>query len=758
MNPLEQVTTYLKEKVAKTNINNERGSNSGALAMLVYSNWEEEMDHYVDTAFTVIQQQFARDQTDSPAGTAKLTSVSTTIGKLISKRMTRAPIDWNFEVRLGDIFIEAFEAFNLVDLYYPKVRNSSYILFATHKWMELADIPETMKRVRLTGTTTISPPYTTSAAQEILGNSVSLIKGGGKVRLQDPWVKSLNKLQQVGWKINKRVLQALIDNQDEFVSSIPIEDNDAKEQKRRSKKLEWKFIITKAEMIKTRTFYQYLDTDYRGRFYYIEPFLNFQGSDVSRGLMQFAKGKPMTSSGLRWLAIHTASVYNMSYHRDEIPDWCEEDYETHLLEEGLDTISVDKMTLRDRVEWTHNNMKDILHDGEHKRISTTAEKPVSYLSACIEWNDYSRALDVGFTHTTHLPIPIDGSNNGWQHLGAISRDSHTGSLVGLTKVKIQKDFYVQTAKKLISICDDDDLYSILNSMPMKSIRKGISKRGSMTRAYSAGQKKIAENMFFDCKAEDYHITYDIDEKDCHKFAGLLIDAINIVCPGPLTTMAYLQDLAAYEIGNYTRFGPDGEPAGKEFRMMENRRRELYRGYDLSDEELEELNDLVKKTSKYNFKLTHGNGRDRLTWVTPSGFYVNYEKWVNRSVKCKGSIGKRRITHVAKIPTKRPDIRGFMCGISPNFIHSLDASHMALVISQWKGEFGAVHDSFSTHASDVDDLLQLTKDVFIDMYDVPNFYDYIEDQLVTDKTDLDVPQPELGTLDIGGINDSEYFFA
>ena len=758
MDLLANITTYLKEKVAKVNINNPK-ANSGSVLIRFKDTWEECIHEYVDEAFSLIQQQFGRETADSPAGQAKLTNVSSLIGKNIIRRLGRKKLPWQYEVRLGDLFIEGFEVEGLIAHEYPKQRDSSYILKPTLKWAELADLPGTTKRVRLTGTTTLSPPYTTSAAQEVLGNSVSLIKGGGKVRLQDPWVKALNKLQQVGWKINKRVLQALIDNQDEFVSSIPIEDNDAKEQKRRSKKLEWMFITRKAEKLKTcKAFYQYIDTDYRGRFYYKEPFLNFQGSDVARGMMQFAEGKPMTSAGLRWLAIHTASVYNMSYHRDEIPDWCEEDYEAHLLEEGLDTISVDKMTLRDRVEWTHNNMKDILHDGEHKRISTTAEKPVSYLSACIEWNDYSRALDVGFTHTTHLPIPIDGSNNGWQHLGAISRDSHTGSLVGLTEVKIQKDFYVQTAKKLISICDDDDLYSILESMPMKSIRKGISKRGSMTRAYSAGQKKIAENMFFDCKAEDYHLTYDIDENNCYKFAGLLIDAINIVCPGPLTTMAYLQDLASYEIGSYTRFGPDGEPAGKEFRVMEKRRRELYRGYGLSDEELEELDGLVKETSEYNFQLTHGNGRDYLSWDTPSGFHVHYENWVETSLKCQGTINKKRIRHVAKVPTNKPDIRGFMCGISPNFIHSLDASHMALVVDKWDGVFGAVHDSFSTHASDVDDLLRLTKDVFIKMYDVPNFYDYIEDQLITNKEDLDVEQPQLGNLDIGGINDSDYFFA
>ena len=170
-----------------------------------------------------------------------------------------------------------------------------------------------------------------------------------------------------------------------------------------------------------------------------------------------------------------------------------------------------------------------------------AEKKVAFCAACVEWYDYSNAPEGEYI--SHLPIPIDGSNNGWQHLGAISKDVETGELVGLIPVEIQKDFYVQTAKELIKQNEDEHLAEILNAMPMKKIRKGISKRGSMTRAYSAGAGKIAENMYFDCKVEDYHEEYGITKDDCNKLAKGLIKAINAVCPGPLATMSYLQALS-----------------------------------------------------------------------------------------------------------------------------------------------------------------------------------------------------------------------
>ena len=758
-NPLEDVTVYLIDKVGRVNVNNPK-ANSGAVLLRLSKEWEDTMSSYVTDAFVSLQQQFGRDSTDSPAGTAKLTNMSTVIGKTVSRRIQRDPLPWNMEVRLGDLFIESFEANGLIDLYYPKIRDGSYVISATHKWTELAEIPETLDRIRLTATTMDKPADIVSKVQMIGDREYPLVKGEDRrVTIDAPWVSAVNKLQHVAWRVNRRVLSALHKSRDMFVSDEPIEDNDAKEQKRRSKKLEWFFITGKAEMLKDADkFYQYLDTDYRGRFYYIEPFLTFQGSDVARGLMQFARAKPMTDEGLQWLAIHTASSFNMSYGIDEIPDWCEADYRTHLEKEGLDNISVDKMTLSDRIQWTNEYMKEIVDAGVRHEFSEDAEKPVAFLAACIEWADYHEAVSDERIHMSRLPIPIDGSNNGWQHLGAISKDPHTGRLVGLVPVEIQQDFYVQTAKKLIEMNDDEHLQSILDQMPMKKIRKGISKRGSMTRAYSAGQAKIGENMFFDCKTEDYHVDYGITEKDCLDLAGRLIKAIDLVCPGPLTTMGYLQDLASFEIGRYERYGPDGEPAGKLYKQMEARRKVLYTKDDLTDMEMEELDNLTKEVQQYYFEKVYGNGADYLEWTTPSGFHVRYENWIMQPSRCKGSVGKRRITHVAKLPTSKPDIRGFMCGVSPNFIHSMDASHMALVIADWKGEFGAVHDSFSTHASDVDDLLAKTKQVFIDMYDVDNFYQYIEDQLLTDKTGLDVEQPDLGTLDIGGINDSEYFFA
>ena len=764
MSALQEIVDYLVKRVDGVSPARRRPHLAGLL-MRLSGNYSERMEGYVVKSISILQMQFTKDTSSSPAGTTTLTNASSKIGQSVGKELDREPLPWGSVVSIGDLFVEALYNLGFIDLSYAKTRNSCHVVSASHRWYELGVIPERGGSFPLASTSIIRPKDISGMIQKINGVHRPVIKGrveGDPIDPYAPWVQALNKLQQTAWKINKPVYNAMIENKELFLSTDPIKDNDAKELKRRSKMVEWAFISEKARKLsELEAFYQYLDVDYRGRFYYCESFMNFQGSDLARGLFKFQHSKPMTESGLQWLAIHTASVFNMSYNIDEIPDWCTSDYKGHLEGEGLDNISVDKMTLEDRIIWTNEYMNEIIQAGKNSQFSGQAEKKVSFLAACVEWYEFDCAYRDNRIHMTSLPIPIDGSNNGWQHLGAISKDEQTGELVGLIPSEIQKDFYVQTAKEMIDLCKDDRLNGILSSMPMKSIRKGISKRGSMTRAYSAGSKKIAENMFFDCKSEDYHTEYDITQDDCTKLSKLLIKAIDKVCPGPLSTMSYLQNLAMYQLGTHVKVDSEGYEANTEYRSLSKIRDTLMKKNFKTDEDLYELNDVVIKLKEFTTSLKHGKGEDRIEWSTPSGFHVIYEKWIMQDRKARGRIkgyGNKtgQVTHVALVPTRMPDRRGFICGMSPNYIHSMDASHMALVISEWDGSFAAVHDSFSTHASDVDKLLDLTKQIFIRMYDYDNYFEVIRN-FITDAED-DVEQPTLGSLDIKEIENSDYFFA
>ena len=568
-----RVVEYLQEKIKKTNTNNPK-ANTGCKILKSYCDTIPDIPFLVNESMLLIEEIIHRSSSSSPRGEAPLTYTSHSIGFFVANTLNLT-LRWHDHVRLGDLFVEGFYNDNQIDINYEKTRDSCHIITLVHG----AKHPVyTLKGSSSTQPKPIANMLQTWQWENEEPRTKAVIKGKTnkdnhiiRDHKDSAWLKSIDKIQQQAWSIDKRILGAVYKTRNNFSK---YEDKEL-QQREDSKRRERRATIIKGCKLARNNFYQYISADYRGRLYFEEPFLNFQGSDWARGMMKFGEGKPLTEDGKWWLAVHTASSYNESYNKDEIPEWAESDYKSHLESENLESISVDKFTLEDRVRWTNEKMDTLIEAGEQVHIFEEAEKPVSLLACCIEWYEYSKNKD---NHISYLPIPIDGSNNGWQHLGAISKDTRTGKLVGLKPTEIQQDFYVQTAKELYRITTDERRLELLSGMPMKHIRKGISKRGSMTRAYSAGATKIAENMWLDCRTEGFDEKYGLKEEDCLGFANDLIKAIDRVCPGPLRTMKYLQDLAQYEIGIKARY-KDGVKADKEWQAIRKKINSLWDEYN-----------------------------------------------------------------------------------------------------------------------------------------------------------------------------------
>lgn len=108
--------------------------------------------------------------------------------------------------------------------------------------------------------------------------------------------------------------------------------------------------------------------------------LNHLNSDLCRGILEFAEGKPLGKSGLHWLKIHLANIYGG----------------------GVEKLSYDR-----RLSFVENHLTDIFNSAEDpiggKRWWITAEDPFQCLAACIDLRD---ALKGPLPHSTisHLPI------------------------------------------------------------------------------------------------------------------------------------------------------------------------------------------------------------------------------------------------------------------------------------------------------------------------------------------------------------------
>jgi DNA-directed RNA polymerase len=103
----------------------------------------------------------------------------------------------------------------------------------------------------------------------------------------------------------------------------------------------------------------------------------------------------------------------------------------------------------------------------------------------------------------------------------------------------------------------------------------------------------------------------------------------------------------------------------------------------------------------------------------------------------------------------------MNGISPNTIHSLDASHMYRTINAGAREcnmssFSFIHDSYGVYATEVDDLRRLTKREFVSLH-ASNPLQAMKEEL-EEYLGIELPPvPPVGELDINQVMESEYFF-
>lgn len=738
MTPLE----YLSAKVSRVIPGSDKVFNEGARLLATAPDWEERLDQFINESWNTLLKYCIRNKQSTYSASVKLTFASDLMGKRIARDIGADETNIKSTLALGDIMLETFLQSELIDIFREyEGRRAPYM-------------------VRIIGDTDAVRPVligtSFSPLEPIRGLRSPLtkepfIKGWYNANkfheyLQAPFVRALERLRGQAWQLNEQVLEVLQAHPpatsmelvtrngamftykfDGTHGHVPANAThadgtpflgykDAKLQRMMSKMFEYSQVVAKAQMVKDNggVFYQEVSCDYRGRVYYAEPFLEFQGSDISRSLFLFADKKKVGTEGMYWLYVHAATTYNESYTVDQLADldWTTTDYIAYLKEEGLDSISVDKMTIKDRFEWTKANLSRFFSHAEGRNSSPifqmSAEKPYAFQASLFEIAGYLADTE---NYKSGLPIPIDGSNNGWQHLAAMSKDKHAGVLVSLTHSHLQKDFYVAVAKDLVKLMPD---WFEERAIPMKHIRKGIAKRGSMTRAYSAGKTRIAKNMYDDCHVEGFTALYNISELDCEILAGNLIKAINQVCSGPLKTTKYLQKIADHELNS---------------------------------------------------------GRKTLEWVTPSGFPVVYKAYFQHERKQRGTIrgiaGNKdgRVMHVVRVDVvtkdtgeKVPCRRSFASGISPNFVHSMDASHMANTINAFGGVFAAVHDSFATHSSDVGLLQEVTKMTFIAQYDVENFFDYIQRQVMLSPDTFAVEQPALGKLDIQGVMSSDYFFS
>lgn len=148
----------------------------------------------------------------------------------------------------------------------------------------------------------------------------------------------------------------------------------------------------------------------------------------------------------------------------------------------------------------------------------------------------------------------------------------------------------------------------------------------------------------------------------------------------------------------------------------------------------------------------------MSWISPLGLPVMqpYRKTAAHQVKTT----MQTMTLVVEDEALPVSGQKQQSAFPPNFVHSLDATHMLMTALKMKHmdlAFASVHDSYWTHACDIPFMSVVLRECFVELYH-QSILENLRDSLVRRYPEIVFPPvPAGGTLDLEKVKESIYFF-
>lgn len=387
---------------------------------------------------------------------------------------------------------------------------------------------------------------------------------------------------------------------------------------------------------------------------------------------------------------------------------------------GANTWGVDKGALSGRVDWVLENSDWIVACGRDPianrewQDADGGKKPWQFLAFACEWAEFvASGEDPEFV--SHLPVSLDGSCNGLQHFSAMLRDEVGATATNLTATDVQHDIYTEvaavTTRRVYEAVHGDSASDreIGGRWLEFGITRKVVKRPVMTTPYGATQIGMKDMVLNDVVKPD-KTGFDFGPKTWVSAAWLgshIYGAIGETVSAAQQAMSFLQGAA-------TALAKEDKP---------------------------------------------------IAWTTPSGLpvvqYIQAYATLRLDTTLLGRIQLRFAQTLDKLDRRRQKT-----SIAPNFVHSYDAAHLMLTVCATERELGRpvswamVHDSFGTHAGDVQAMSVVLRREFVRMYDGKSPLEELAENVrmsLTDPTKCP-PVPALGTFDVREVENAEFFFA
>jgi hypothetical protein len=544
-------------------------------------------------------------------------------------------------------------------------------------------------------------------------------------------IKALNIVQETIWCINERILKYA----KKYIGTHEKDDNGNQFFQPSEKFKEWanwdpdedilpwhdKAALDWADKLNSRSdgsrFWLAWCFDWRGRMYSATNVLSPQGNDLSRALIQFYHYMPVPAIDIDTKTGEPTALYWLKVNIVEMFNGVE-------LENG--SKAQKRSSFDERVEWVNDNSKELL------KIAANPDDYVKYwwdsdcrginagattfrrLAALFDYADVCKEINKNGTPISRLPIQQDASSNWLQHTATMLKDvtlANLSNISGGGRDEVPTDIYTQITEQLQVYWEEKEgtnhpfinifLEPIVNK---KLRRRNVAKKPVMAVAYGGDPKSAGKE--FMSKAG----TTDFDKEIGQHFS--------------LNGMVHDISKELRKINGEVLLEDDHQKFVDQ--LMKDYKKALYivaPNHDGVKKRTRELQE--NKPPKRNRTVKNS----ALQWTTPAGFFVTNQK--GKPSKYPPSLtvwGKLKSTYYWNATTKihpidmnKFDTGDSLRGAPPNFIHSIDASHMQMTVVRFSKQeenipaLSMIHDSFGCHAANINKLREAVLESFKDVH-------------------------------------------
>lgn len=482
--------------------------------------------------------------------------------------------------------------------------------------------------------------------------------------------------------------------------------------------------VAKKLALKERFYYVH-KLDWRGRIYAVGTYVNPQGADAAKAVLEFADSTRLGRWGYWHLALHAAGVYG-----------------------------VDKVSLEDRLKWVHDHGQAIMDTwsdpAQTRDFWGAADKPYLFLAACKElaeiWMMHGEQTLtivnrkdcewIASEYESRIPCSQDGSCNGLQHFSAMLRDPIGSMAVNLceaSELSLPNDIYGETA-------------AVAARTMQKHLESGTVLDGSDTKAATIEELQTMRNWLD---------VIGIDRKLCKRST--------MIIPYGGQKGSCRADVTEVLSDKLDKRAKLGEPVPWDAREAKVA---AYLAHHYVWGALDVTVQAARKAMKFLSRIATINNRSGrgFSWTTPVGFVV-YQDYKNMDqVEVSTQIaGRMRVKYVE--PSDETDVHKQRNGFPPNFVHSLDAAHLIKTVNAAADvgieHFGLVHDSYAVPAGHCEAFHKCIREQFVDMYATDRLFKLVQEQRAQHPSLADeypsMADVEPGAFDLEEVLNSPYFF-